>query len=341
LTQNKIIDNDVKLILQDLDLIWFAGKKILITGASGMIGFYLLKCFEYLMNNQQGPRELWAISRSGEYPEMLFLNDKIKLKQMDLCDSYAINSLPLFDGILHAGGYAQPSVFLKNPLSTIAVNTNATMSLIHRLNSTGKFLFFSSSEVYSGSNKFPYKESDIGTTNTLHPRASYIEGKRCGEAIINSSRDQLNLDALSIRLSLVYGPGTKKNDKRVLNSIIDQSIGSGRIKLLDSGSAVRTYCYITDAIRMSLIVMTKGVNPIYNIGGNSEVTIRQLAEKIATITKSKLEIGKEDKPLEGAPLRVQLDLTKTLDLFGTNNFIGIDEGLFRTVEWNKERLRNE
>ena len=334
--QNRIIDEDVKAILNELDLSWFSNKKILITGASGMVGFYLFRCFSDLLSTKISPKELWAISKSGIYPDQLPSNKQIKYIKVDLCDDYLTSKLPKFDVIFHAGGYAQPGLFLEDPLSTIKINTASTLALLNLLNKNGKFLFFSSSEVYSGSPNIPYKESDIGTTNTFHERAPYIEGKRCGEAIVDSARKHLNLDAVSVRLSLVYGPGTKKDDRRVLNSIINQSLNLNKINLLDDGSAQRTYCYITDAIKLSIVALLKGTESIYNVGGISEITILDLARKIAYLTQSELFPGENQKSFKSAPVQVKLNLGSIIELIGSHKFVDLDTGLARTIDWSKK-----
>ncbi len=111
--------------------------------------------------------------------------------RLDLADFRTYPELPTVDVVIHAAGYGQPGRFMANPGATIAINTSSTAALIERLRGRdGRFLFISTSEVYSGSQKEFVAEGDIGTTTPEHPRACYIEGKRCGEAICNSFRAQ-------------------------------------------------------------------------------------------------------------------------------------------------------
>jgi nucleoside-diphosphate-sugar epimerase len=330
---HNIVEEDVESVLKLVDLSWFKDKKVLITGASGMIGYYLLECLTAAINKGCGPNEIWVVSKTGIFPDKISKDIQIKISNIDLCDGQSINKLPNFDAIFHAGGYAQPVIFLADPLATISVNTTATILLIKKLNPGGKFLYFSSSEIYSGSTATPFREDDIGRTNTNHPRSAYIEGKRCGEAIVNSARKQLGIDATSIRVSLVYGPGTKSKDKRVLCQIIDQAIESQKIRLLDSGNAVRTYCYVSDAVRLAFVAMLRGTESVYNVGGISKISISGLAEMIAEITNSKVTVGESPNLLKGAPDDVKLDLTKILKLANNENFINLRTGLTRTIHW--------
>jgi len=229
---------------------------------------------------------------------------------------------------------------MENPTKTLKLNTLATFILFDKLNTGGKFLFISSSEVYSGNKNFPYKETEIGKTNTDHQRSCYIEAKRCGEAICNAQRIK-GINAKSVRLSLAYGPGTKPNDQRVLNSFIQKAIESKEIKLLDKGEAKRTYCYITDAVEIMWHVLLNGKEAIYNIGGESKTTISELAKKIGRYMDVPVIFPKSsENTLSGAPEDVCLDMKKVKNEFNKSNFTSLDEGLKKTIEWQKILYKN-
>lgn len=282
-----------------------------------------------------GIDSIWGISRSGELPRYDQNLKSFKLIKGDLSDYRLLESLPEFDAIIHAGGYAQPTRFMEDPLSTISVNTSSTIELIKKLKDNGKFLYLSSSEVYSGSKNFPHEESDVGQTNTEHPRVAYIEGKKVGETIIAAARSRLSIDATAIRLSLVYGPGTKPADSRVINSIISQALNNRVIKLLDSGTAIRSYCYVSDAIFLSLTAMLNGTESIYNVGGISKVSIKELAEKIAKLTQAKVQCGLDEGMMSGAPINVELNLNKIIKLSRIKKFVDLEVGLPRTIKWHE------
>jgi len=202
------------------------------------------------------------------------------------------------------------------------------------LNVNGKFLFISTSELYSGLPHPPYNESQIGTTNTTHPRSCYIEGKRCGEAICNAFR-QNGVAAKSARLALAYGPGTRPDDKRVLNAFIEKAF-KGKITLMDQGNAKRTYCYVSDAVEILWNILLKGTEPLYNVGGFSHTTISELAEKIGTYLNIPVEYPDKEQDLVGAPDDVYLDMNKVKQEFRKTDWVNFDEGLQRTINWQKE-----
>jgi nucleoside-diphosphate-sugar epimerase len=236
------------------------------------------------------------------------------------------------DFIIHNAGYGQPLKFTVDKIKTININTKTTNDLFeHFLKPDGKFLFVSTSEVYSGA-KAPYTERSIGTTTPQHPRACYIEGKRCGEAIVMAHREQ-GIDAKIARLSLAYGEGTKKDDTRVINQFIQQALETGKIQMRDDGSAQRVYCYIDDAVDMMLEILFKGTQPVYNVGGKDKITIAELAQKIAEQTDAEVYIG--DKGLNGAPEDTEMSIGLVTTEF-PRTFVSLEEGLKRTINYQRQ-----
>lgn len=333
---NKVIFQDAQQICDRVHLDILRDVTILVTGASGLIGTYILACLCRL--RERGARmQVYAHHLSELPPHVaeLVIQGGFKVIRANLADFDEYARLPEADIILHAAGYAQPSIFMANPVTTIQVNTSATIALLKRLRSNGKFLFFSSSEIYSGLKKPILTETDIGLTTPSHPRAAYIEGKRCGEAICNAFRAQ-GVHAKVARLAVAYGPGTRKHDKRALNSFIEKSLCQRKIELLDSGTAVRKYCYVADAVELLWQILLYGKEPVYNVGGRSTVTIADLARMIADMTDATVIFPPTRTEIAGAPEEVRLDLTKVETEFGKTEYVGLEEGLKATIEWQRE-----
>ena len=261
-----------------------------------------------------------------------------QVAQVNLADPAECSRLPPADVIIHSAGYAQPAIFMANPVATFQVNTTATATLLQKLRPGGAFLYLSSSEVYSGLKKSPLSESDIGTTTPLHPRACYIEGKRGGETICNAYRTQ-GVRAVSARLALAYGPGTRRSDKRALNSFIEKALCQGKIELMDAGKAIRTYCYVSDAVELMWQAALHGTQPVYNIGGHSTVTIGELARLVGQIVGVPVSFPAQSAEVAGAPEEVRLDLTRPETEFKKTNYVGLEQGLRATIEWQRQLYR--
>ena len=338
LSENPLIDiiaADAREIVRRVDIRELRRKSVLVTGASGLLGINFLACLKEINLEAQEPVHVNAVIHTDlpPYYNTFFKDTEFQFLSGDLTDASFCESLPNADYIIHAAGYGQPGRFMENPIKTLQLNTNVTFSLFKRLNHQGKFLFLSSSEVYSGLTTSPHRESEIGTTNTTHFRYCYIEGKRCGEAICNAYRTQ-GVQAKLARLALAYGPGTRKGDKRVLNAFIEKGL-NGKIELMDQGYARRTYCYVADAVEILWHILLYGKEPIYNVGGKSRTTIRDLAIHIGDILNVPVVFPAESDDIKGAPGDVFLDMSLVERDFKKTDYVPFDIGLARTIDWQK------
>lgn len=334
-----IIQRDALDICRKTSLNYLKGKTVLVTGASGLLGTYFLASLKKFSDLNNSRIKVIAIIHSS-LPKHLNSYKKDKkfiFLRGDLSDHNFLKKLPEADIILDCAGYGQPGKFLENKIKTLKLNTLTTFFLLEKIKKNGRFLFVSTSELYSGSKNSPHEESDIGSTGPDHPRACYIEGKRCGEAICLGYREK-GYDIKIARLALAYGPGTRKNDQRVLNSLIQKAIENKKINLLDRGEAIRTYCYIADVTETLWKILFFGKEAIYNVGGISKIKIHDLARKIGGILKVPVIRPDKNLSLIGAPEKVELDLSRIRKEFKKNKFINLDRGLRNTISWQIENL---
>ena len=334
MVENLII-NDIEKKLLYFDPSFFRNKSILITGASGLIGTYILAYIAFL-NKQNLNINGYAHSFSEPSLHMkeLLRCGKVKHIKADLSDTEQYQKLPEVDIVIHAAGYAQPTLFMANPLTTISINVTATIALLKRVKSGGTFIFISSAEVYCGQEVVPFNEEQIGVSTPYHPRSSYIEGKRCGEAACAAARKE-GMRAISIRLGDIYGPGTRANDKRALNSFIQKALVNNKIELLDQGLAKRTYFYITDAVESIINIIISGKESVYNVGGESVTSISELAKLIGSITGVEVYVPNDNKKIIGSPATLQLNTERLQKEFGCKKYVELSDGLRRTIEWQK------
>lgn len=333
--QVDLILEDVKERCQRVDPGFFSGKTIVVTGASGLIGTYLCAYFASLV--QTGARnKIIAITHSDvqEHVKAIFTLGGVENLRIDLTDFDQYHELPRADIIVHAAGYAQPSIFMTTPSETLTVNVSATLMLLQKLNENGHFLYLSSSEIYCGSSGGLCREETCGTTTPYHPRAAYIEGKRGGETACAAYRSR-GVRAISARLGDIYGPGTRKHDQRALNSFIEQGILSNKISLRDRGMAMRSYCYVADAVDSLLRVLTKGQKPVYNVGAPIYTSIAELAERISALTDAEVIFPEVDNAISGAPVALNLDLSAITEEFNKSDYLCLEEGLRRTIAWQR------
>jgi len=332
---HKIILEDVDNILEKTDLKSLKNSRILITGATGIIGTYLIACLTNIKDEQNLEIYAWTNSSIPEFSKEIFKGCEIIIG--DITEPENFKNLPKFDYIIHAAGYGQPIKFVKDKIKTIKINTSATIQLFNILKDGGRFLFMSSSEVYNGVESCNINENMMGNTNTSHFRSCYIEGKKCGESICHAYAE-LGYNVKIVRLSLAYGPGTRVDDERVINTFIKNGLTKKHITMLDHGESIRTYCYITDAIEMIFNVFLHGKHVIYNVGGVSRTSIYDMAYTISKLLNVDVILPDLEKPLVGNPAFVGINCDRYMSEFEKNGFTHLKNGLEKTINWYKKLL---
>ena len=316
-----------------------AGKNVLVTGGTGIIGLHCMAVLGIVdAHYGLGSLTYTSLHEIGEFNDLVsHLASNARWIKADMAVGSQIKTLPRVNVIIHAAGYGQPAKFMANPLATIALNTSAIIHMDSLLEDDGRAMFISSSEVYSGHPYAPHHESYNGTTTPQHPRGAYIEGKRCGEAIAHAINTTGNKIYKVARVSLSYGPGTRKNDDRVINHFIRQAVTDGVIACKDSGSAGRTYNYVSDCIEMLFSILLRGKHEVYNVAGTSDISIRELANTIANLTGTKATFpdGANHLGDSSAPALVKSSIDNYVQEFRKSKFIDLVEGLKRTINWQR------
>lgn len=339
------MNKDFERVIQQISLDELKHKRILITGANGLIGGFLADFLQYLNDQHQYGIEmvLTSLSQTPKRLEHLLSNSNVTYisKNLALSTGWDVNEFGKIDYCFYCAGYAQPSKFMSQPLDTLSINTiglNNVLEKVLELNKEAKCIYLSSSEIYSASIKSEaHKEDDLLTVDINNKRNSYILGKVCGESVVNRYRDAGH-KVISARVSLCYGPGVLADDTRVLSEIVYKGVGDfPTIKLFDDGSASRRYLHISDFILMLLNVTLKGSQGVYNICGEEECTIHQLASIVASEVGKEVEKGKSSSLVsQTAPKVVWNDLSRYKEEFGTMEFKPLQEGVVEFVNWYKE-----
>lgn len=321
-------------VFQAVGLARLEGRYVVVSGASGLIGTTLLASLATacLRGIRVDVALLLRSEPEDEVAELARLCGA-EVVQTNLSEPRIILGRPA-DVVIHAAGASAPSQFMKRPLETLAIGAWATIQLLRMVAPGGRFLFVSSTEVYSGLDERVATEDDIGTTTPMHPRASYIEAKRAGETACMGARAE-GINAVAARVGMTYGPGTRPGDSRVLNRLIEQALNSGRVELLDDGEAVRVLCYVADTVELLWRAGLDGKAPIYNIAGRYETTIRELARSICSLTDAQLVVPQSSNSVTGAPGTVRVDVSRAIQEFGKVDWVSIEEGLSRTLAWQR------
>lgn len=240
----KVIENDCREILRQVDLRGLKGKKILITGGNGFFGQQIAATIS-IANKEMNlgckidiiglntPKQIIS-SLLEEYENVNYLRIDLT-KQFDLKN---------YDYIFHSAGYAQPAKFIPDYHGTVEINVIATQKLLDA-SPNAIFVFFSSAEVYGDipPQFIPVKEDYNGNCPLLLPRSVYSESKRLGEALCAAYIRDKGAKIKIVRISATYGPGLPLDDRRVMSEFIKKALTEKNITLLDSGKSCTGLVY--------------------------------------------------------------------------------------------------
>ena len=270
-------------------------KKILITGANGLICSYLIDLLMYRNIKFNSNMKIYALGRNEERLKARFKSffdreDFVFIKQ-DI--SKKLNIEDKVDYIIHGASNAVPAEFLKDPVGTMTSNIFGVYNLLEysRENEVEKLLYISSSEVYGDDlSKDCFNEEDSGYVNPLDVRACYPSSKRAAETLCATYLKQYNVDFCVARPGHIYGPTYTEKDNRALCQFINNVLDDNDIVMKSEGSQVRSYCYLSDCVMGLLYMLLVGKSgEAYNISNkNSNVSIREMAETIADLSNKKV-----------------------------------------------------
>ena len=283
--------NDVKLVVDQIcNLKNLSGKKVLITGCTGMICSSVVDIITFLNKEQNANIKLYLAGRNSERVAYRFKDTlssyDYEFVQYDATQSQTIDLQ--VDYIIHGASNANPAIFAKEPVETLLGNIFGLKSILElaRLNPNSRVLLVSSSEVYgnrSDAIKDPYLENDYGFVDILNPRACYPTGKRASETLCAAYYQEYKVDFVTVRPGHIYGPSITLSDSRA-SAAFTRAVAAGEnIVMKSAGTQLRSYCYTLDCASAILTVLINGESAnAYNISNkNSLATIRDIADELA------------------------------------------------------------
>ncbi len=338
-----------------------AGRRLLITGGAGFLGYYLVRTVaDWNQDAAPGERIDLTVCDNMVRGKPAWLADVERAPSVKLVVADASRPLPAdlgpFDWIIHAAGIASPMVYRRLPLETMDANINGLRWLLDMARSQADrgrplkgFLFYSSSEIYGDPtpDAIPTPEEYRGNVSCTGPRACYDESKRYGETLCVVFARQYGVRAMMARPFNNYGPGLRIDDGRVIPDFSRAVLDGRDIVMHSDGSPTRTFCYSADAIAGYYRVLVKGrAGEAYNIGVETpEVSMKDLALRLSSAARSLTgyqgrvvtEASAEADYLVDNPQRRCPVITKARTELGYAPQVDLDEGLRRSLRWYLEQ----
>ena len=265
--------------------------RVFLTGGAGFIGSHLC---DALITQGDTPVILDNLS-TGSLANIAHLTDKVEMHQGDIRDGGLVNSLTeQADLVLHMAAALGVNTILEKTVESVSTNfTGSEVVLQAALKHNKRIIIASTSEIYGKNPNQPLKETDdrvVGAPQKI--RWTYADAKALEEAIAHSLYLTEGLKVSTIRFFNTVGPRQTGRYGMVVPRFVQAAVNNQPITIYGNGTQSRVFCHVLDAIDAVLKIAKddKTIGEVFNIGGEGETTIQQLAEKIIANTKSQSQI---------------------------------------------------
>ena len=265
--------------------------RILITGGAGFIGSHLA---DALIARGDHVVALDNFS-TGSTSNIKHITKNLEIIDGDIRNADLINeTIKDVDLIFHMAAALGVNTILESPLESISTNiTGSKVVLNAAANHNKRILIASTSEIYGKNPKQPLNENDdrvVGSPQKI--RWSYSDAKAIEEAMAFSLNQEKGLKVTTARLFNTVGPRQSSHYGMVVPRFVESALKNQPISIYGDGTQSRVFCHVYDAVEalLALVGTYETINQVYNVGGNGEITIKELASQVIKETNSQSSI---------------------------------------------------
>ncbi|HNS44329.1 MAG TPA: SDR family oxidoreductase [Alphaproteobacteria bacterium] len=305
-------------------------KRVLVTGGGGFLGSHL--CARLLEKGH----EVICVDNfyTGQKRNInpLLDNHNFEYIRHDV-------TFPLYlevDEIYNLACPASPVHYQYSPIQTVKTSVHGAINMLGLAKRIGAKIFqASTSEVYGDPEVHPQTEEYWGKVNPIGIRSCYDEGKRCAETLFFDYHRSCGVKIKVARIFNTYGPNMHPHDGRVVSNFIVQALHGQDITIYGDGSQTRSFCYVDDLIEGFIRFMDDTPDELtgpINLGNPNEFTIKELAEKVISLTGSSSRLIYKPLPSDD-PKQRQPDITKAKTHLNWEPKVQLEEGLVKTIAY--------
>jgi GDP-L-fucose synthase len=309
----------------------YASARIYVAGHNGLVGSAIVR----------------ALGK-GNYPQPI-VRDR---RELDLRDQRAVKSLfsaerpdVVFLAAAHVGGIGANNVYRWDFLAdNLEIQTNVLRAALDH--GTERVVFFGSSCIYPKVTPQPIREEYL-LTGPLEPtNEPYAIAKIAGLKQVEAANAQHGRNWVSIMPTNLYGPGDNFDleGSHVLPAMLAkfhsaaQAGSRGVVQLWGDGKPRREFLHVDDLAAAAFCILESGERGLYNVGYGSDITVAELAERVAKITGFEGAV-EWDASRPNGTMQKLLDSSKIRSL-GWSAQISLDEGLKSTYEWFRQQRQS-
>lgn len=314
------------------------GKTVLVTGATGLIGVFLVRSLLAI-----GKIKVIAVVRNKIKARDIFSNislDNLKIVVGDV--TQRIDIPEQVDYIFHCASITTSKTMIEKPVETILTSVDGTKNILNlaKEKDCRSVVYISSMEMYGSFDDLDHEvcETDLGYVDPLKVRSNYPESKRLCENMCMAYFSEYNVPVKIARLAQTFGAGILPGENRVFAQFARSAIEGKDIILHSKGQSEGNYCYLSDCTTGLLTILLKGKNgEAYNVSNpNTHMRIvdmaNMVAEKIAdNKIKVVFDIPDDNRYGYAADTKMKINSDK-LQALGWQPKVGLEEAYRRMIK---------
>ena len=313
--------------------------KLLVTGGAGFIGSNFVR--RTLGGGEKNETEivvLDALTYAGNLSnlEVVEAHPRYSFVQGDILDNNLVRDLmETVDAVVHFAAESHVDRSIQGASEFVRTNVLGTQVLLDAALDTKleRFLHVSTDEVYGSISTGSWPE-----THPLEPNSPYAASKASSDLMVRSYARTHGLDCVITRCSNNYGP--YQFPEKVIPLFVSNLLEGKKVPLYGEGLNVRDWLHVDDHCDGISLVLNGGqAGEIYNIGGGTELTNKELTGLLLSACDADWSSVEHVEDRKGHDLRYSVDITKIQDSLGYKPKVDFASGLASTVSWYMENVQ--
>jgi len=312
--------------------------RALLTGGAGFIGSHFVRSalsgrYAGLENAQLTVLDALTYSGNRENLAPVETNPRLTFVEGDITDTGLVEDLvPGHDVVVHFAAESHVDRSILGGTSFVTTNVLGTQILLEaaRRHGVGRFLHVSTDEVYGS-----IEEGSWAEDQPLAPRSPYAASKASSDLMALAFFRTHGFDVVVTRCSNNYGP--YQFPEKVIPLFVTNLLDGGTVPLYGDGLNIRDWLHVDDHCAGIALALQKGrAGEVYHIGGGTELTNRELTEKLLSACAAEWDSVVPVEDRKGHDRRYSLDISKIGAELGYVPAITLDQGLADTVRWYRD-----
>lgn len=315
-----------------------SGRRILVTGAYGLLGSQLVKRLvgdgAHVVALRRDEVSLSALALEGTQKRVTVVNG-------DICDGPLIQRAlaeHAIQDVFHLAAQTIVGVANRAPLSTFESNIRGTWTVLEACRTVGvdSVVVAASDKAYGPHEDLPYRE-----THSLEPIYPYDVSKAATDMIARCYRSTFGVPVAVTRFANLYGGGDL-NMSRLIPEVVVAALAGRRPVIRSDGTLERDFLYVEDAVAAYLAIWQlvrdgRGAGEAFNAGGDAPHSVLEIVRLVCEAAGVELEPDVRGAPdLPGEIPRQYVDSSKLHEWSGWSPQVELGEGLRRTVDWYRK-----